>query len=212
MAELIAAVAAGAALLAWFETWRMRTLQERDFNFQRAADIRLHQFVYFAVRDLPPAPKPRDELRFTVENVGRAFAAEMNFAVDIDGYRHYVQNGLGLPPGVHSDLTVTLPPAPDLGERDLAFVYRYDDFRRHWGAIDLTVPDGADERYGHCRAARIRSARLDTKRNPAITESDVFMTPMRAPRWFDGLLRPYRRWRFRRDHPDRFARMSDRES
>lgn len=203
--KLIAAVSAAVALLALSETQRMRRAQERDFNFQRSADIRLDQFEYFAVRDLPLAPKPEDELRFRVKNVGRAFAAEMNFAVEINGLRHFVQNGLGLPPGVRSNLTVKLLPAPDLGKRELLFVYRYDDFRRHWGMVQLMVPNGSHKMYGQCRMPSIRSARLDTKVNPAIAESDVFTTPMHHPRWFDGPLRPYRRWRFRRDHPELFG-------
>lgn len=184
----------------------MRRAQDRDFNFQRSADVRLDRFKYFADRDLPTAPKARDELRFRVKNVGRAFAAEMNFAVDNGGMLHYVQIGLGMPPGPNQDLTVALPPDLTLGVREILLRYRYDDYRRHWGEIRLSVPDGSHERYGQCRQPRILSARLDGEPNPAMAESDVFMTSMTRPRWYDGLLRSYRRWRFRREHPDQFDR------
>ncbi len=207
--ELVAAVAAVAALLAWFESWRMRRTQERDFNFQRSADVRLDHFVYFADRDLPQGPAPRDELRFRVKNVGRAFAAELNFAVENKGLLNCVQMGLGLPPGVHSELTIVLSPDPELGPREIIFLYRYDDFRRHWGEVRLAVSDGSHKHYGQCRQPRILSARLDRAPNSAITESDVFMTPMRSPGWYDSLSLPFRRWRFRRDQPELFDRSRD---
>ena len=182
----------------------MRRTQERDFNFQRSADVRLDRFKYFADDD--SAPNARHELRFRVKNIGHAFAAEMNFAVDNGGMLHYVQSGLGLPPGPDRELTVALPPDPALAQRQILLRYRYDDYRRHWGEVRLSVPDVPHEHIGQYRQPRILSARLDGKRNPAIAESDVWVTPMALPRWYDGMLRPYRRWRFRREHPELFDR------
>lgn len=204
--ELIAALSAVAALLAWVESRRMRRAQERDFNFQRSADVRLEQFKYFTDRDLPETGTPRDELRFTVKNVGRMFAAEMNFAVDNRGLLTYVQPLIGLPPGPHTELSVKLSPDPALGPREILLRYRYDDYRRHWGEVRLMVPDGSEKYYGQYRRPRILSAQLDGTPNPALAESGVFETPMSRPRWYDGILWPYRRWRFRREHPEVFDR------
>jgi len=202
--ELIAAFAAIVAVLAWIESFRARRIQESDFNLQRSADIRIEQFQYWSQRELPIESKERDELRFRVKNVGRAFASEMNFAVDLDGLLTYVQPVIGLPPGTQRELVISLKPDSELSEQTLLFRYRYDDYRRHWGEIFLEVPSGANHFYGEYRRAKIVKAKLDEKKNSAILESDVFATPMVIPRWYDWLTLPYRRWRFKRKHPELF--------
>lgn len=202
--DVIAAAAACAALFAWIEAARMRRIQERDFNFQRSADIRVGQVQYWADRDLPESRKKRDELRFRVKNVGRAFAAEVNFAVDDRGLLNYVQLGFGLPPGTERELTVVLSPNLELGEQKLLLRYRYDDFRRHWGEIVMKVHDGSHKLYGQYRQPKIAKAKLDGSRNLAMVQSDVFLTPMRYPQLHDPFTSPYRRWHIRRNHPEHF--------
>jgi hypothetical protein len=202
--DLIATAAAFVAVLAWVESFRARRIQESDFNFQRSADIRIEQFQYWAESDLPREGPERDELRFVVKNVGHAFANEINFAVDIGGLLTYAQPLIGLPSGTKKQLTVILKPDPDLSEQTLLLRYRYDDYRRHWGEISLKVPSGTGRFYGQYRGPKIINAKLDGMRSATVLESDVFVTPMVIPRWYDRFTLPFRRWRLRRDHPELF--------
>jgi hypothetical protein len=202
--DIIATAAALVAVLAWIEAFKARRIQETEYNFHRSGDIRIEQFQYWADRDLPKESSQRDELKFVVKNVGRAFASEMNFAIDKHGLLYYVQLLIGLPPDTMRELTVVLTPNLELGEQELLLRYRYDDYRRHWGEITIKVPDGSQKHYGQYRRPKIISARLDGSRNPAILESSVFLSSMNRPKWYGRFTLPYQRWRFRRDHPELF--------